>query len=175
MIDESLEVWRTISNYPRYEISNHGRVRSSHRGQIKFLKPWRHEFGYSKVHLFNVDGGKKRYIHQLVLEAFVGEREPGQEVRHLDGNPANNRIENLAWGTRVENQNDKLEHGTHNRGERCGNVKITESAAMEIAKRRAAGEKGRMLAVEFGVSDSIVSKIHHGKSWSWLTGIKRLT
>lgn len=53
-----------------------------------------------------------RYVHRLVLEAFVGPCPEGMECRHLDGNPANNRPGNLAWGTPRENQADSARHGT---------------------------------------------------------------
>jgi hypothetical protein len=52
-------------------------------------------------------------IHRLVARAFHGEPEPGQEVRHLDGNQLNSSADNLCWGTKSENNLDKLRHGTH--------------------------------------------------------------
>lgn len=51
------------------------------------------------------------YIHRLVAEAFLGPPPFARAlVRHLDGDPANNRVENLAWGTYGENLADLHRH-----------------------------------------------------------------
>jgi HNH endonuclease len=47
------------------------------------------------------------------MTAFVGPPPSGQEIRHLDGNPANDHLYNLAYGTRSQNQKDSVRHGTH--------------------------------------------------------------
>jgi hypothetical protein len=50
-------------------------------------------------------------VHRLVLEAFVGPCPPGHECRHLDGNPANNQLSNVVWGTPAQNAADRRRHG----------------------------------------------------------------
>lgn len=114
------EEWRPVPGHEgSYEVSNHGRVRSldrtiktkagvrKHRkGQMLTHMP--NNMGYSRVGISD----KKVLVHHLVLDAFVGPRKPGQECRHLDGNPKNNQLSNLAWGTHSENINDKVTHGT---------------------------------------------------------------
>lgn len=47
----------------------------------------------------------------MVAAAFIGEDD--RLVRHLDGDPTNNRADNLAYGTVSENQLDSVDHGTH--------------------------------------------------------------
>lgn len=73
----------------------------------------------------------------------------------------------LRWATRSENHADKLDHGTHNRGEQCPTVKITEEQARQILAL-----KGRLsqkdIAAKFGVTFQHVSNIHLGKRWAWL-------
>jgi len=49
----------------------------------------------------------------MVLEAFVGPCPEGMECCHRDGNPANNHVGNLYWGTRSENLYDAVRHGAH--------------------------------------------------------------
>jgi hypothetical protein len=51
-------------------------------------------------------------VHRLVALAFIGEPEPGQEVCHVDGDQMNPRVENLYWGSRSDNVNDAVGHGT---------------------------------------------------------------
>jgi hypothetical protein len=57
--------------------------------------------------------GKGRRIHRLVLQAFVGPCPAGQECCHGDGDPSNNVLSNLRWGTRSDNRRDSVGHGTH--------------------------------------------------------------
>jgi len=91
----------------------------------KTLKLVKHREGYRCVTLYRNDGKPtKVLVHHLVLEAFVGPRPPGKEGCHWDNNRANNYIENLRWGTRSDNMQDSVRHGTHNglaanRARRC--------------------------------------------------------
>ena len=108
------EEWRPVVGYEgEYEVSNLGRVRSFVRGGAHILATWQTQTGHLKVRV----GGRRekagRYVHQLVLEAFVGPRPLGMVTRHLNGEPTDNRVDNLAWGTRSQNNLDSVRHGTH--------------------------------------------------------------
>src|SRR5690606_32157657 len=50
----------------------------------------------------------------LVAAAFLGPRPEGSEVCHINGDPADNRVENLRYGSRSENVLDQVRHGVHN-------------------------------------------------------------
>ena len=109
----SAEGWRDVVGHPNYEVSSLGRVRS-HKGlSPRVLAARSLPKGYLRVTLY--DNGRRvgAYVHTLVLEAFVHARTPGMQVRHLDGNPTNNHVDNLAWGTQGDNERDKVAHGTH--------------------------------------------------------------
>ena len=68
--------------------------------------------GHIEVQLCHGPKGKRHYkAHQLVLFAFVGPMPEGMECRHLNGNPSDNRADNLKWGTRKENIHDAMRHG----------------------------------------------------------------
>ena len=90
------EIWKIIPNHQQYEVSDLGKVR---RGQ-KVLKPRNHNQGYQFVFL----NGRERYCHRLVAGAFIGSIPPRWEVNHLDGNPANNALENLEIVTPKQNR-----------------------------------------------------------------------
>lgn len=95
-----------------YEVSNLGEVRSAKTKRV--LKPGTQKSGHLNVFLCNNGKRKKRYVHRLVLLAFVGPPLEGQEALHIDGDATNNQLENLRWGTRQENALDLVTHGTHN-------------------------------------------------------------
>ena len=118
--------------------------------------------GYNDVDLYKDGKKKKKKVHRLVMEAFVGPCPDGMECRHLNGNSRDNRLENLKWGTKAENIEDTLRHGHTTRGERHPMVKLTESQVREI---RAAGGKQREIAERYGVTQSNVSYIKRGASW----------
>lgn len=81
-----------------YSIDRAGNVRNERTG--KMLKPFKAtRSGHLAVDL---PSGRKK-VHHLVMEAFVGPRPDGLETRHLNNNPEDNRLENLAYGTRSQN------------------------------------------------------------------------
>lgn len=166
------ERWLDIPGYEgRYQVSDLGRVRSvDHRVPIcngatrlmrgRVLKP---AGSKRDPHLFVVlgHGAPGSPVHQLVARAFLGPCPPGCEVRHLDGDPLNNRTDNLAYGSRTENILDVFRIGRAWR-------KLTAEQALEIRRRRDSGERGVDLAREFGVSQSIICAIKKRRIFAWL-------
>ena len=97
-----------------YAVSDEGELRTrDRRGEWIPRALFADKNGYRRVTLSR--GGVKRtcLVHHLVLEAFVGPRPNGMECRHLNGQPGDNRLENLAWGTSSENGLDTVAHGNH--------------------------------------------------------------
>lgn len=85
------------------------------------------------------------------------------EACHFDGNPANNRLENLRWDTRTNNHADKRAHGTLMAGERHYRAKLTEQQVREL---RAAWVPNvvtkKMLASRYGICVGQVKQIIAG-------------
>lgn len=107
----TVEEWRPIPAFAGYDVSSLGTVR---RGEATVPVRATSGNGYPRVWLITADGkGVRRYLHHLVAEAFHGPRPVRQEVRHLNGDQADLRAVNLAWGTHPENMRDVLRHGTH--------------------------------------------------------------
>lgn len=121
--------------------------------------------GYLLVNLC----GKMFTVHRLVLETFVGPRPAGMEARHKNGIPSDNRLCNLAWGTRTENYEDRVAFGTHVRGEKNPCAKLNEIQVEEI---RSSKETQRALAKKYQVSQSVISNIRTRKRWSWSLNTK---
>ena len=74
--------------------------------------------GYLTVELWRDGKSKTVGVHQLVALAFLGPRPEKQEVRHLDGNPLNNHLTNLAHGTRRQQRLDDVRNGNHNQAKK---------------------------------------------------------
>lgn len=108
-----------------------------------------------------------RYICEL---AHGAPPTPEHEAAHSCGKGHEACISpiHLDWKTKAENQADRLEHGTHNRGERHVSSKLTESAVREILALKGI-EKQRELAERFSVSLAAIAGIHAGRNWSWLS------
>lgn len=103
-----------------------------------------------------------------MTETFVGPRPDGQVVRHKDGDPGRDVPDNLEWGTQHENCLDTVRHGRSTRGARNAQARITEAVARDIKRRRRAGESGKSLADEFGITEASVCDIYKGRTWGWL-------
>lgn len=112
------ETWRPVPGYDGlYEVSDEGNVRSLHGqygrpGPRPLAQPVSVR-GYQAVTMYRNGGQATCKVHNLVAETFIGPRPSGLEVRHLDGNPLNNAVSNLAYGTHSENTLDSVRHGTH--------------------------------------------------------------
>lgn len=170
--EDSTTTYKDIEGFPGYRVGDDGSVWSCWRGpslsaQWKRLKPGIHQKRsvkrpYFYLHLWR--GGKRytRLIHRIVLESFIGPRPNGFECRHLDGNPSNNALENICWGTHEENCNDTRRLNRYA-------VKLNADQAKAIRVRRNAGECRRQLAKEFGTSPQNVHSIARGHSWKHLS------
>jgi hypothetical protein len=167
--------YKDIDGFPGYRVSREGDIQSCWgRGNPKrltdawrTLKPVPRRGGYLGVNLHA--GGVKvtRYVHHLVLEAFVGQRPPGHICCHNDGDRLNNRADNLRWDTYRANSEDMLRHGTRLMGSRC-NAKLVEGEVLEIRRLRSGGVPVRELAARYGVTPQNVANIVHRRSWRHL-------
>lgn len=99
------ETWRPVPSAPGYEVSSRGQIRSPRTVLSQFVHP--------DGHLQLTLGQRHVYAHRIVAEAFLPNPFNHPIVRHLDGDAANNVVENLAWGTHQENAQDTLRHGHH--------------------------------------------------------------
>lgn len=103
-----------IAPFYSKEEPNDGQVRSLKEGKERILKPGNNGVGHLYVNMYKDSKLSKRYIHRLMADAFIPNPEEKPMVRHLNDNPKDNRLENLAWGTSKENVNDAINNGTSN-------------------------------------------------------------
>ena len=112
-----MEVWKTISGFPNYEVSNLGNVKSKdrvvtrrgNRVHIKgvLLKATKNNNGYYRVTLYGGSRQKHKqfFVHRLVAESFVDNPLGFPCVNHKDENKCNNNANNLEWCTAKYNSN----------------------------------------------------------------------
>ncbi len=109
------EVWKNIKGYENlYQVSNLGRIKSlarysAYRNSKRFInekimKLHKSYNGYLRVELCKNNITKKYLVHRLVAYAFLNEHDNNLEINHKDGNKQNNKIENLEWVSRSENE-----------------------------------------------------------------------
>lgn len=168
--------YRPIEGFPGYRVGSDGSVWScwwpsstgaSMMEKWRKLKPFVHKKrgpGRTYLCVDIVREGKRHSFlaHRLILESFVGLRPEGMECRHLDGNPFNNALANLCWGTKAENTADTRKFERFH-------TKLTAEQVNEIRVRYAAGGITQQnLAAMFGTTRPNVSNIINGASWRHL-------
>lgn len=175
----SQEKWKDISEFPGYQVSNLGKVRSfwnSTGGIIKssfidktyiLLRPKTKKSGHREVRL-KINGEKKYKdfcVHRLVLVAFVGPCPEKMECCHNNGDAGDNRLVNLRWDTHSNNCKDAVAHGTAHRGEANGNSILTLKNVTEIRKFDYSKATHKEIAKIFNVSSSTIKDVVNGRTW----------
>ena len=167
------EIWKDVPSCPGYRVSSLGRVctedrmivgrdgRSElHRGKV--LKQQRMKNGYMDVYVCDGKRRKHRTVHSLVAEAFLGEKPKGHDVMHINGDRSDNRVENLAYGSRAENL-----HATYSYGGKQASGKLSLEDVDEIRFLLSRFYNCVEIAREFGVHPSTIYHIRDGKSFAW--------
>ena len=99
------EIWKDIEEFEdSYQVSNLGRVRSKERYlntrtyPAQIMRQYRGNNNSVKVRLRNGKSQVSRSVAKLVLLTFVGKPpKNAKQAKHLDGDPTNNRLDNLEW------------------------------------------------------------------------------
>ena len=100
-----IEIWKDIEEFKdSYQVSTLGRVRSKERHiytrtyPSQIMKTLIGNNNSVQVRLRNGKSQVGRSVAKLVLLTFVGKPpKNAQQVKHLDGDPSNNRLDNLEW------------------------------------------------------------------------------
>lgn len=115
--------------------------------------------------------GKSRSAPNVMARLAHGEPPtPSHEAAHTCGNGHKGCLNprHLRWATRVENEADKVAHGTLRKGEDINTCKLSPDDVRDIRRRLREGEAGAAVAASFGITNSHVSNIRLGRTWRWL-------
>ena len=96
-------IFKAIGDYKVYE---DGTIISVKGHKEKVLKPRLHCRGYYKVCLRINNVSKDWLVHRLVATLFIPNPENKKQIDHIDGNKANNAVNNLRWSTALENRHN---------------------------------------------------------------------
>lgn len=131
----------------------------------KKLNPYEGHGGYMYVSVSTSRGQRGVPIHTLLLDAFVGVRPKGAEIRHLDGNPKNNQLCNLVYGTAQENANDRVAHGHQPKGKDHHRAKLNKDEVIKIRGLYKGGGTIASLARLYRMSESGIRDIVKRRNW----------
>lgn len=176
-----MTIYKPITGFPGYDVGTNGQVRTywkrialcRGKGSKVVLgavpRPMKPEVikGYLRVDLCR-DGKKyHRRIHLLVLTEFRGPRPHGHDGCHENGKRHDARLQNLRWGSKSSNQNDRWKHGTM-----CfPNAKLNSALVRRLVAHFKHYGSRTATAEHLKVSTSTVNRILNGSTWSHVTGI----
>lgn len=109
-----------------------------------------------------VVGGARELVHRLMLETFVRTANTDEQACHVNGNPVDNRISNLRWGTQEDNMRDRWRHGNGRSWAKLGDDQVAG-----IRRDYVSGESAQSIAPRYNVSDTqvynVVRELQHSK------------
>jgi hypothetical protein len=146
-----IEEWREAVGHPKYTVSSLGRI----KGPMGIRKLCDHRQGYKLISIV-VDGRAKSFhAHRIVANTFIDNPSSLPQVNHIDGDKANNHIENLEWCTSSENIKHAFATGlSHKRSIPVVATSIETSISIIL--------RGGKDMIAKGFTPSLVSKVLHG-------------
>lgn len=173
-----MEIWKPIVGFVDYEVSSFGRIRSitprkGARSKVNegILSGWIQKVTSTYVRrLVAFRKNKKTHfmkVHRLVLTAFKGDCPQDMEALHIDGDSLNNHIDNLRWGTHMENIQDTIKHGRKSpppihSGETHPKATLTTEQVNYIRSLNFTRGTQAKLAREFSVAAITINRIKLG-------------
>lgn len=158
-----MEIWKSITDFNNYEISNLGNIRRNYLKGYKYRKPV-NQHGYNTITFSVGIKFKKFQIHRLVAKEFIENIDNKPSVNHINGIKTDNRVENLEWVTNSENEKHsyrclgKITNGIINRKIKLEDIEIIKELYMS-------GLSQEKIAKEYNVSQTCICLLINNKSY----------
>lgn len=170
------ELWKSVPGYEGlYEVSDLGRVKSLDRQHLykgtktrkvkgKFLKLRKDYQGRRYVNLHKNKKTERYFVHKLVALVFIGKRPEGYDICHNNGDKQDNRLSNLRYDTKKQNQID-----IYRQGGKHGLGKLDIEDVVNIRRLYSTGEYTyKYLGDIYSVSKSTIGSIIRNESFYWI-------
>lgn len=154
------DTFKTIKDFPNYEVSNTGLVRNKKRQRI--LKPSPNGFGYYQVGLYREGKQKFLRVNRLVALAFIPNPLGKPYVNHINGRTTDNNVSNLEWCTQKENVRHAYDTGLIP-------TKYTEEQIHEVCRLLQDKLMIKEVSSKTGVSISTVKMVRARKTWTHIS------
>lgn len=158
--------WRAIVGYEGlYEVSDEGQVRSLRRSLV--MSAYVTNAGYTSAMLRRDGRYRHHLVSRMVCEAFHGSPRQGAEACHNDGDKTNNAASNLRWGSRKDNCQDGIRHGSYLWKNRTSVKLLSEGDVRTIrAIKSDLGLSCNEIAKMFSVNRRTIGKIVARQRWA---------
>ena len=133
-------IWKKLTQFPIYSISNFGDVKNDRTGRI--IKPHQNE-KYVGISLVNTEGRKTIRLHRLIAETFIPNPENKSQVNHKDRDRLNNSISNLEWVSPRENIRHTLTEKVYE------NKNFSIEEICQIIEKYKLGKSAAKLSIEY--------------------------
>jgi hypothetical protein len=158
-----MEIWKDIIGYEsEYQISTFGRVKNIKLNKV--LKGSLDKDGYPRVGI----KGKTFRVNRLVAINFISNTNNNDQVNHINGIKADNRIENLEWMSCIENIRHAhrigLSNMNHLTGENHPSSKYTNEFISKI-KKELLSKRPIQICKEYNLPMKLVSAIKRETKW----------
>lgn len=167
------EVWKDVVSFEGYyQVSNLGKVKSLSRyvntyngkrlikGKIR--RPQKHNQGYLTV---SFSGVSSKLIHRIVAQAFIPNPLNLEFVNHINGIKTDNRVENLEWVTRQQNEDHAFGTGLKNSTGSHNQMAKLDEEKVRLIKQSKGILKSRELALVYQVHEATITRIWKGTIW----------
>jgi len=150
------EIWKPIIEFPGYEVSNYGRIKSFRKHQFGHLLHPRHNpKGYLRIKLRQNGEDRTIFVHRIVAKTFLGCLAEKNQINHKNGVKDDNRVDNLEWCTGSEN----LFHAYNFLGRKSATQ--DKHLPEETRKKISEANRGKIRSAETNLKNSL-AHIGHG-------------
>lgn len=161
-----LDISKPIQDWPGYYVTRDGDIFTIRTGvgtkcRFYIMHKVPMDTGHLIINLRKSDGSAKTFlIHRLVAKAFIPNLEDKPYVCHMNGNPADNRVENLHWGTQKDNMDDQVVNGTRKYGDTNQGTRYkSKQVRLFILLIKTFKWKQTQICKFFGISSAHISRI----------------